>query len=404
MSRKLAGRVVALTLGLALGGCGKKAENGGDSEAARADVVKNYALMLQKSYGDVVDKVKLLHEAVLVLAASPSEAALATSRQTWLDARMVYGQTEAYRFYDGPIDNTATGPEARINSWPLDEAYIDYVVGRDDAGIINTTSVEISKENLSLLNAGSAGDVLDMGDAFEAEKAISIGFHAIEFLLWGQDQSESGPGDRPWQDYLTTAEATHPSGARRGLYLASTTELLVEDLTSVAMAWASDDTGYRQQFVTGNPDDGLRKMLTGVGILSKGELAGERIDVALDTLDQEDEHSCFSDNTHVDIRMNARGLANVYYGRYGDLDGPGIDELLADADPDLAVQVAQAIDNAVAAAENIPAPFDQAISNKDSSGWQAANATVLKLYEVGDQVVRVGQALQLGNISVDLPK
>ena len=48
------------------------------------------------------------------------------------DARDDYGPTEAFRFYDGPIDNPDDGPEGQINAWPMDEAYVDYVEGKPD--------------------------------------------------------------------------------------------------------------------------------------------------------------------------------------------------------------------------------------------------------------------------------
>ena len=49
---------------------------------------------------------------------------------------MVYSPTEVFRFYGGPIDDD-NGPEGLLNAWPLDEVFIDYVLGNPDAGIIN---------------------------------------------------------------------------------------------------------------------------------------------------------------------------------------------------------------------------------------------------------------------------
>ena len=43
------------------------------------------------------------------------------------------------------------------------------------------------------------------------ETNISTGWHAIEFLLWGQDLSATGPGARPATDYTTA-----PNAERRG--------------------------------------------------------------------------------------------------------------------------------------------------------------------------------------------
>ena len=56
-----------------------------------------------------------------------------------------------------------------------------------------------------------------------------------------------------------------------------------------------------------------------------GELAGERMNIALLTNSQEDEHSCFSDNTHRDIFLNAEGIQNAFEGHTRAWDGDLLD-------------------------------------------------------------------------------
>jgi hypothetical protein len=100
----------------------------------------------------------------------------------------------------------------------------------------------------------------------------------------GQDLTDGGPGSRPFQDYLTDADATMPNGDRRGQYLRVATELLIDDLTFLVAAWAPDVTGnYREGFVSGDSDQALTSMLSAIGVLGKGELASERMDVAAGT-------------------------------------------------------------------------------------------------------------------------
>ena len=197
-----------------------------------------------------------------------------------------------------------------------------------------------------------------------AEENVSTGFHAIEFLLWGQDRSASGPGTRPHTDYV---EAESPGAARRADYLRTAADLLVEHIEEVTVAWAPGQGGnYRSAFEAMDPDEALRSMLVGIGVLSKSELAGERMFTAYDNQDQEDEHSCFSDNTHRDIIANARGIANVYEGRYVRTDGsvvhgPGLDDLLSSVDPELAAALGALLAESLSMVERIPVPFDQAI-------------------------------------------
>ena len=132
--------------------------------------------MVASSYADAHAAAVELRDAIASFVADPSEAGLEAARQAWLDAREPYGQTEAFRFYDGPIDNPETGPEGRLNAWPMDEAYVDYVEGMPDAGIINDAASHptIDAELLSQLNEQGG------------ETNIASGYPAIEFLLWAK--------------------------------------------------------------------------------------------------------------------------------------------------------------------------------------------------------------------------
>ncbi len=382
--------------------CGDSGDDPEVPAVSKQDVVDNYGELVFRSYADALEKAVALKRSVDAFVAAPTPASHEAAKRAWLEARYAYGQTEAYRFYGGPIDDE-DGPEGQINAWPMDEVYVDYVEGAPDAGIVNDTSIEITKANLSALNEGGMGDVTGIGGTFDEEKAISTGYHAIEFLLWGQDLSVEGPGQRPHTDYLVGEEATAPNGDRRGLYLQVATELLVDDLQSLVDEWALDGA-FRTAFVAQDPNVALTKMLTGAGVLSKGELAAERMDVALETLAQEDEHSCFSDNTHIDFLTNALGIQNVWLGRYAWHNGPGVRDLVLAADPELAARVDAAMVDTMDAINAIPAPFDQAIQSQGSPGWNQTNTAVNALFDQADLLVEAGLAIGLDNVSVDLPE
>ena len=104
-----------------------------------------------------------------------------------------------------------------------------------------------------------------------------------------------------------------------------------------------------------------------MGALSQGELAGERIAVAYDTKDQEDEHSCFSDNTTVDIVGNTIGIRMIYTGEYDGVDGPSLSEAVAEVDPEADAALREQLDANVALAEALEAPFDQLILGEDDA-------------------------------------
>ncbi len=353
--------VIKLGLCLVVAACGGGDGDGLDDAPA---VIENYSTIVHVSYEETLAKAASLKVAIDAFLANPDALKLSAAQDAWLDAREPYGQTEGYRFYDGPIDDPTDGPEGRINSWPLDEAFIDYVEGDADAGIIN------HPETFPTLTAQIIADENENG----AEENIATGYHAIEFLLWGQDFDEAGPGQRPFTDYLTVG-GTNQNQDRRKQYLSIVTDVLVEDLEHVEEQWEPGATNYGSEFQALDSREALRRILQGMGSLSGSELSGERMGTALDNRDQEDEHSCFSDNTHRDLRANAISMQNIYLGKFGSIDGPGLDEIVAARDPDLDARMKAALQLSVDLIEEIPTPFDQAIDD-DAVGRVKVKAAI----------------------------
>ena len=349
-----------------------------------ATVAGTYADMMAAGYGESVDAAHGVRDAVDCLVDAPSAATLQAARSAWLQARPSYLRTEVARFYDGPIDDPDTGVESYVNSWPLDEAYIDYVVGDVGAGIINHPDEYPDIDAAVLIDANEA----------EGETTISTGWHAIEFLLWGQDFSADGPGDRPYADYVTDGSGTAANQARRAAYLRSVTDLLVTDLEEVRDAWGAQPDTYRAEFLGADGTEQLRRILTGLGTLSGGELTGERMATAYRTKDQEDEHSCFSDNTLVDFREDERGIRNVFFGHVGAVRGPGIYDLVRTVDAGVADRARDALQAAGEAIYAIPGPFDQAIlGSDDAPGRHAIKAALDALNAQTDAIADCAAAL-----------
>ena len=372
-----------LSLGLALVGL-THASPAAPAAGLKREVVRQYAAIASASYEDSLAAARQLQQKIAAMLAAPSAPALEDARRAWLAARVPYLQTEAFRFYDGPIDAVEGG----INAWPIDEHYVDYVADDPEAGIVNAVKKfpRITREIIVSLNER------------EGEKNISTGFHAIEFLLWGQDLSTNGPGDRPWQDF--TDETKHAS--RRCEYLRLAAALLVDNLQTVTTAWAEGVTNnYRAEWLALNPDEALGRMFKGIGALSGPELAGERLTVPYETKEQEDEHSCFSDNTHHDVIYDVLGVQNVYLGRYIRTDGtriqgPAPHDLLSQTDPVFADRLAAQIEASLSAARGIPAPFDQAILGINTSpGRVAIKKTFTSLQAQADLIARAASRLSI---------
>jgi putative iron-regulated protein len=169
-------------------------------------------------------------------------------------------------------------------------------------------------------------------------------------------------------------------------------------LQELVDAWAPDVDNYRAEFEALPADDALGMIMTGIGELSRGELAGERMTVAYEARSQEDEHSCFSDNTTADIVGNAVGIQRVFLGEAGSVGGSGIYDLIAAEDQELADQLAAEIEESVQLAGAIPAPFDQHLAegvSDESPGRVAVFDTILALEAQADSMVTAATALEL---------
>jgi putative iron-regulated protein len=361
-------------------GCNKN-DNTDEIETLKKAVLNQYADLVLAGYEDACQTALTLQQRIDAFVAAPTAAGFQQCKDAWLAARNPYGQTEAFRFYGGPIDD-ANGPEGLINAWPMDENFIDYVAGNATAGLINQPAAypEISKQVLMDLNESIS------------EESIFTGYHAIEFLLWGQDLSTTGPGERPYTDFVTGGTAQNQQ--RRGQYLRVVADLLTENLQYVRDQWTVG-AAYRQAFLndTSTPR-ALGFLFTSLGELSKGELSGERMFVAVDTQDQENEHSCFSDNTITDIQMNFLGLKNVYFGRYKKVDGTelsgqSLHALAERLDPVKAAAARAAFETAEAKINAIPAPFDQTIVQQPALVIEAITA----LRSLSDRLADVGLAV-----------
>lgn len=322
----------------------------------KTDIKKTYADMAFAVYKDSYTSALTLQTACHALADNPSQANMDAAKDAWFAAREIYGLTEIFRFVDGPIDNTNDGPEGLINAWPMDENYVDYVVGEPNAGIINDLA------NYPTIDAST----IVQANEFGGETKISSGYHAIEFLLWGQDLSAASAGTRSYMDYVVGG-ATADNEARRATYLKTVVDLLVSALNQVKNAWDPAITGsYYHTFQALDNYTALRKMFNSMRVLAGDELAGERIYVAYENGNQEDEHSCFSDNTHRDIYLNALAVENLYKGNYispfgNNVNGYALEDLVNTINPVKNTTVINRFSVTMGYIAVMYNPFDQAI-------------------------------------------
>jgi putative iron-regulated protein len=346
-----------------------------------AAVVGAYAEHAHQAYSRALDSAGALAEAIRVLTATPDEASLAAARAAWLRAHLDYARTEVFRFYGGPIDAppTATrpaGPEDRLNGWPLNEAYLDAVQGAPGSGLVNETGFVLTASALRARNAA------------DDEANITTGYHAVEFLLWGQDLSADTAGQRPASDFKSGINAS-----RRITYINLLSAILVEDLAQVEGAWkAAGSDSYAAALQAEAPATGLKRILTGMATLAGFELAAERLGTALDSASQEDEQSCFSDSTTLALRANVQALLDTWH--YPGQSGLSLAQLIAGRAPAIAGRLDAALAEAAARAQQLPTPFDQVLAEPaGGAGRQIAESLITSLQQVSELVVAAGAAI-----------
>jgi len=384
----------------------------------KAAVLTTYADIAQAGYSDSLTSAQTLKAAVDALVAEPSAVTLAAAREAWIAARVPYQQTEVFRFGNAIVDDW----EGKVNAWPLDEGLIDYVDaeygGATDENqyavlnVIANPTFTLSGEEIdaSSITPELLSDALHEADEVEAN--VATGYHAIEFLLWGQDLNgtDHGAGDRPYTDFATGDACTGGNCDRRADYLTAATDLLISDLEWMAAQWG--EGGDARSTLMADEDAGIVAILTGMGSLSYGEQAGERMKLGVMLNDPEEEHDCFSDNTHNSHYYDGLGIRNVYMGEYVGIDGrvvsgTSLSSLVAAADADVDAELRAALNNTMGelgqlkAAAEAGFSYDQMLERGNEGGEALIMAAVDGLVTQTKSIERAVTALGLDQIGFE---
>jgi putative iron-regulated protein len=390
-------------------------------------IFSTYSDIAEATYGDALTSAKTLSAAVNALLKTPTTANLDAARHAWINARVPYQQSEAYRFGNAIVDEW----EGRVNGWPLDEGLIDYVntdsYGAESdenqlytANVIANPLLTLGTRTIdaSVITPQLLSDTLHEADAIDAN--VATGYHAIEFLLWGQDLNgtQKGAGVRPATDF-SIENCTGGHCDRRRDYLTAATTLLISDLDEMANNWKVGGAA-RTQLAKKSEKEFLTTILSGMGSLSYGELAGERIKLGLMLHDPEEEHDCFSDNTHNSHFYDAMGIRNVYLGEYTRIDGrkvkgPSLSDVVRATAPEVDQQLrdelnsTQAAMHAMVEQANEGNTFDVLIASGNTAGNAIVQKAVDALITQTRSIEKAMSALELdggaleGSDSLDNP-
>jgi putative iron-regulated protein len=381
-----------------------------------AAIIKHYADVAHAKYEDSLIMAKRLDKKIDALLANPSKKALEEARAAWIKARVPYSQSEVYRFGNPIVDDW----EGDVNSWPLDEGLIDYVdksYGTESdenalyvANVIANKTIKIDGKDVDASHL-TPEFLKSLNSADKVDANVATGYHAIEFLLWGQDLHGTGPGagERPFTDY-DLKNCTGGNCDRRAEYLKSASTQLVADLQEMTDDWKPDGAATKRD--EADPKVGITAILTGMGSLSYGELAGERMKLGLLLHDPEQEHDCFSDNTYNTYNNDIVGIESAYTGNYTRIDGtkmkgPSLHQLMASKDKAVDKELMDkfAATNKAAAAMvkrgDTVEKYDQMIGEGNAEGNATVQHVIDGLLDQTKSIQRVIASLDIGEIKLE---
>ena len=419
---------VGLAAALSFSGCVTNHENLETTKKMEitntSPILAGYAKIAQVNYSDALNDAKALQMAIEEFASTPNAKTFANAKIAWLNSRESYGQTEIFRLANGPIDaeegwvaDTYGSLEGQLNAWPLDENMIDYTIDangkRTSGNIIDTVgSFNPGGEDASAVNVSNITvDAITALNENGGDANVATGYHAIEFLLWGQDQDYSNfvkdaitngaktAGQRPLSDYISDKNAP-----RRIAFLKAASAKIVSDLQTVASAWTENGL-YKDAFLgklSGadasknlSRNEALKQVIAGMGVFIKSELANERIAVAVLTPSEEDEHSCFSDNTHRDITTNYLGFRNILTSTYkNESYGKSMLNALPMEDKKRIISLMKSIETKIASVNKVAmtsAHFDYQIQ-ADNPQSKVIVKLKNEMRKLGDEMVNVANA------------
>ena len=216
--------------------------------ASAKEIVLKYIEQIGTDLIQARIEIERFQSSIVTLADHVSSENLSLSKQAWLDAHSAYELTTLHRYFAtqliGEQNSLALMQlQYQINHWPIIPGYIDYVNGYPDSGIVYDINVTLDVD--SLREQHGAFDIYE----------VTLGFHVIEFLLWGYDTDSVA---RPAADFDAVLELTPEetesgysleqlSNNRRRLFLAVAADTLVEDFRALQSLWLTEESSIRQR-------------------------------------------------------------------------------------------------------------------------------------------------------------
>ncbi|MCG8414936.1 MAG: hypothetical protein MI746_12020 [Pseudomonadales bacterium] len=308
-----------------------------ETSAILVSLLENYFFQIDSDYSAVAESLATLQSDIESFLSSPSESTLVSARTSWIAANSQYELTSAHRYFADAVLPEDLSLEFfqvqyQINHWPILPGYLDYVDGYPNSGIVNDMTVSLDSANLRQQHG-----------AFDINET-SIGFHVIEFLLWGENLGGDDP--RPYTDFLPQTElsaqqrsdgmeVSQLSNNRRRLYLQTSAQVLRDDFQTFMSLWAEGSSALRTELAAESGTGLLLNVLDGLTGLLTEELLVRSLYPMLNGDFNESLPSAFSKSSQNAVSSHLTSLETLLLDIKGD-DGTNLDILLSDLSADYA--------------------------------------------------------------------
>lgn len=372
----------AVVCSLALGGlaaCGKTDQEPIPPDLAEP-VVAQYAELGAAAHAEAEARMLELDEAIMAFLDDPTGGALNQTKLAYLNAREAYAALEGFRAPASPAETYVP----TIDDHRVFERFLDYVQVDDDSGIIN------DPDDFPDLSLGVLREIHRLEDP----RHVTLGFHPLAFLLWGEDLDPNGPGSRSSDDFVEGGAALNPD--RRRAMLSNVSKGLADDISGLAAGWA-DESDYRTELAEKDSNEAVGDIVSGMRTATLA--LRDRVAIPFEAQGDEDleevvdEYGDFNDRGLEDMATQVGSIRAVYTGDWMDLEGPGIDGLVVLADEDLDTAVSEAIDTAASALTAIGV-YDQAI-DIDSPDRDKVQDAIDALDELAAKLEEVAETLEV---------
>lgn len=355
----------ALALCLAGAGCtsdsgGTDGGDGGLRGEVLASLGQNVVVPRQQAFAA---RAVSLEAELANAAADPS--AREAAEEAWRQAMASWQEIEMMQLGPAGSSLTVMGGQdlrARIYSWP--------------------------NLNLCLVDQQTVQDGYDDPDALEEAVGAPLGLWAIEYLLFNEDPGNNcSPLNTINQDGIWEAMAD-VIPQRRLAYAAALSTLVRRRADDLEAAWAPAAGNFIEELLNpgrggalyGTAQEGLNAISDGMFYLdkeTKDMKVGEPIGITGCDAERCPEaiESPWAQHSKENIVANLQGFQALFLGAAPGDDALGYDDLLVDMGaPDVAQDMAEAIENAISVTEAIPGTLRDAIDQNPESVLAAHTA------------------------------